>query len=137
MRTTPRPVNVRPTARPAATADAGVATTPLAEAIRRQDWPTARRLLTDQLRSRPNDAAAHAQLGYVLDRLGDSQGALAQYRSATRLDRRNTRYLYRLADLQVATGDRPGAITTLQQILRINPSEPAARARLDQLQGAH
>jgi len=137
VRTTPRPVNVRPTPRPAASADAGVATTPLTEAIRRQDWPTARRLLTDHLRSRPNDAAAHAQLGYVLDRLGDSQGALAQYRSATRLDRRNTRYLHRLADLQVATGDRPGAITTLQQILRINPSEPAARARLDQLQGAH
>lgn len=136
-RTAPRPVNVRPTTRPAATADAGVATTPLTEAIRRQDWPAARRLLTDHLRSRPNDAAAHAQLGYVLDRLGDSQGALAQYRSATRLDRRNTRYLHRLADLQVATGDRPGAITTLQQILRINPSEPAARARLDQLQGAH
>lgn len=133
--TQPRPVNVRsvPTSRSAG--DAGVAVTPLTEALRRQDWATARRLLTDHLRSRPGDAAAHAQLGYVLDRLGDNPGALAQYRTATRLDRRNTRYLHRLADLQVATGDRPGAITTLQQILRINPAEPAARARLDQMQG--
>ncbi len=137
-RTTPRPVNVRPTpTRPAASGDAGVPTTPLTEAIRRQDWAGARRLLADHLRSHPNDAASHAQLGYVLDRLGDSPGALAEYRSATRLDRRNTRYLHRLADLQVATGDRAGAIATLQQILRINPAEPAARARLDQLQGAH
>lgn len=134
---TPRPVNVRPVAaarsipavRPAAT-------TPLTEAIRRQDWAGARRLLTDSLRARPNDAAAHAQLGYVLDRLGDSAGSLSQYRTATRLDRRNTRYLHRLADLQLATGDRAGAVATLQQILRINPAEPAARGRLDQLQGA-
>ncbi len=132
--TPPRPVAA---ARPTATGDAGVAVTPLTDAIRRQDWTAARRLLADQLRAHPNDAAAHAQLGYVLDRLGDSSGALAEYRSATRLDRRNTRYFHRLADLQVATGDRAGAIATLQQILRINPAEPAARARLDQLQGAH
>jgi Flp pilus assembly protein TadD len=126
---------VRPVPRPAG--DAGVATTPLTEAIRRQDWAAARRLLADQIRSHPSDAAAHAQLGYVLDRLGDNPGALAEYRAATRLDRRNTRYLHRLADLQVATGDRAGAVATLQQILRINPAEPAARARLEQMQGAH
>ena len=116
--------------------DGGVATTPLSDAMRRQDWAEARRLLTAELRSRPNDAAGHAQLGYVCDRLGDSRAALNEYRAATRIDRRNTRYFHRLADLQVATGDRPGAIATLQQILRINPQEPAARARLDQM-GAH
>jgi hypothetical protein len=130
----PRPA-VRPVPRPIA--DAGVVATPLTEAIRRQDWAAARRLLADQIHSHPSDAAAHAQLGYVLDRLGDNPGALTEYRSATRLDRRNTRYLHRLADLQVATGDRAGAVATLQQILRVNPAEPAARARLDQMQGAH
>ncbi len=131
---TPRPNTVRPVPRPTTAADAGVAVTPLNDALRRQDWAAARRLLGEHLRAHPSDAAAHAQLGYVLDRLGDSNGALNEYRSATRLDRRNTRYLHRLADLQTSTGDRAGAIATLQQILRINPQEPAARARLDQLQ---
>lgn len=133
--TTPRPTTPRVTTVPRPTAaDAGAAVTPLNDAIRRQDWATARRLLGEHLRAHPGDAAAHAQQGYVLDRLGDANGALAEYRAATRLDRRNTRYLHRLADLQMSTGDRAGAVATLQQILRINPQEPAARARLEQIQ---
>src|SRR5262249_36100416 len=77
-RPTPRPSTPRRPPRgltrppgPAA-ADAGAAVTPLNDAIRRQDWAGARRLLSEHLRAHPGDAAAHAQQGYVLDRLGDA-----------------------------------------------------------------
>ena len=135
-RTVARPVARTVAAHPAS-GDAGTSSSPLNDAMRRQDWAEARRLLNAELRTRPNDAAGHAQLGYVCDRLGDSRAALNEYRAATRSDRRNTRYLHRLADLQIATGDRPGAVATIQQILRINPSEPAAHARLEQMQAGH
>lgn len=110
----------------------------IAEALRSRDWATARTLLESALRSNPNNAELHAQHGNVLDRLGGQQpAALAAYQRAARLDRRNTRYLHRIADLQLATGQRDAAITTLRQILRINPQEPAAQHRLDGLGVAH
>ena len=71
----------------------------------------------------------------MLERLGDRAAALNEYRNATRLDRRNTSYLHRLTDLQVATGDRAGAVATLRQILTITPSDRAAQQRLQALGG--
>jgi Flp pilus assembly protein TadD len=107
----------------------------IAEALRTRDYPLARTLLQNALRSQPNNASLHAQLGNVFERLGDRNAALNEYRTATRLDRRNTTYLHRLADLQVATGDRAGAQATLRQILTIAPDDRAAQARLRSLGG--
>ena len=136
--TPPRPVAVRP--RPAASSGERVSANDprIAAAMQARDWARARTLLESALRTSPRDAALHAQHGNVLDRLGGQQpAALAAYQRAARLDRRNTRYLHRVADLQLATGQREAAVTTLRQILRINPQEPAAQHRLDGLGVAH
>jgi serine/threonine-protein kinase len=125
-RTAPQPTQTASTA--AAAGDARIQ-----EAIRARNYPQARTLLQAALRSQPNSAPLHAQLGNVLDRLGDRPGALAEYRTAVRLDRRNPSYLHRMADLQIATNDRNGAIATLRQILTVAPNDRAARARLTQL----
>lgn len=108
----------------------------IAAALRARDWAGARTLLESALRSSPNNATLHAQHGNVLDRLGQQPEALAAYQRAARIDRRNTGYLHRIADLQLASGQRDAAVTTLRQILRINPQEPAAQHRLEAL-GAH
>ena len=108
----------------------------IADAMRTRDWTTAQSLLRGALRQQPNNAQLHAQLGNVLDRAGNRPEALNEYRAATRIDRRNAGYLHRLADLQLATGDRPGAVTTLQQILSVAPGDPAATRRLAALQPA-
>jgi len=135
--TTPRPAPARP--RPVApSGDRVAANDPrIAAAMQARDWTRARTLIEQALRSNGSNAALHAQHGNVLDRLGGQQpAALAAYQRAVRLDRRNTRYLHRVADLQLATGQRDAAITTLRQILRINPQEPAAQHRLDGLGAA-
>ena len=102
--------------------------------MRARDWSTAQSLLRGALRQQPNNAQLHAQLGNVLDRSGNASEALNEYRAATRIDRRNVGYLHRLTDLQLATGDRAGAVATLRQILTIAPGDPAATRRLAALQ---
>ena len=106
----------------------------IADAMRQRDWATAQSLLRGAIRQQPNSAQLHAQLGNVLARANNNAEALTEYRAATRLDARNVGYLHRLADLQLATGDRPGAVGTLQRILTIAPGDPAATRRLAALQ---
>lgn len=102
--------------------------------MRQRDWATAQTLLRSAIRQQPNSAQLHAQLGNVLARAGSNAEALGEYRTATRLDPRNVGYLHRLTDLQLATGDRAGATTTLRQILTVAPGDPAATRRLSALQ---
>jgi tetratricopeptide (TPR) repeat protein len=98
------------------------------------NWPESAILGLGAIRQQPNSAQLHAQLGNVLARANNNAEALTEYRTATRLDPRNVGYLHRLADLQIATGDRPGAVGTLQRILTIAPGDPAATRRLAALQ---
>ncbi len=105
----------------------------ITEALRTRNYPQARTLLQGALRSQPNNAGLHAQLGNVYERLGNRADALNEYRAATRIDRRNTQYMHRLVDLLVATNDRAGAIATLRQILAIAPNDRAAQGRLTAL----
>ncbi len=123
-------------AQPAAPAVGGTVTANdprITEALRTRNYPQARTLLQGALRSQPNNASLHASLGNVQDRLGNRADALNEYRTATRLDRRNTQYMHRLVDLLVATNDRAGAAATLRQILAITPNDRAAQARLQAL----
>jgi serine/threonine-protein kinase len=106
-------------------------------ALQQRNYAAARPLLQSAVRSNPNNAQLHAQLANALERTGDQRGALTEYAAATRLDRRNTNWLFRLADLQRLTGDRNGAIASYQQILRLIPNDPAATRALQQLQGGH
>lgn len=144
-RPAPAPAVVRPAPAPAPSPTPSHPTAPavgvvsandprIADAMRARDWSTAQSLLRGALRQQPNNAQLHAQLGNVLDRSGNASEALNEYRAATRIDRRNVGYLHRLTDLQLATGDRAGAVATLRQILTIAPGDPAATRRLAALQ---
>lgn len=127
---TPTPT---PVVRPSRPRPQPVDMAPIDAAMRARNWSQARTLLQEAVRRRGSDASLHARLGDANDRLGDQTAALNEYRTATRLDRRNTNYLHRRADLQLATGDRAGAIATLREIQRIRPDDRAAAGRLQSL----
>lgn len=57
-----------------------------------KDWKRARVEMIEALRYDPNDADAHNELGYALEKLGEIDAALAEYRTATHLDPDNTSY---------------------------------------------
>lgn len=131
--TTAQPATTQPVP---ATGGAVAANDPrITAALQQRNYAAARPLLQSAVRSNPNNAQLHAQLANALERTGDQRGALTEYAAATRLDRRNTNWLFRLADLQRLTGDRNGAIASYQQILRLIPNDPAATRALQQLQG--
>jgi hypothetical protein len=56
------------------------------------DWAQARVEMLEALRHEPNSAGAHNDLGYALEKLGELEPALAQYRIAHRLDPTNDTY---------------------------------------------
>jgi len=51
-----------------------------------KDWKRARVEMLEAIRNDPTDADAYNCLGYALEKLGDLNGALKQYRMATHLD---------------------------------------------------
>lgn len=126
-------VSERPTPRPERPRPAPLDLAPIDAAMRARDWARAKTLLQEALRRHRNDPRLHALLGDANDRLGDQRAALTEYRTATRLARRNTNYLHRRADLELATGNRTAAIATLHEIQRIRPDDRAAAGRLHSL----
>jgi Flp pilus assembly protein TadD len=52
-------------------------------------WLRLRRIV---LRLNPNNALAHNDLGFALEKKGDRQGALEEYRAATTLDPKDALY---------------------------------------------
>lgn len=78
-----------------------------------KDWKSARVEMTEAIRHDQSDADAHNGLGYALEKLGDLDGALKEYRIATNLDPDDptyrTHYLDALVKLQArkdASGKR-------------------------------
>ena len=57
-----------------------------------KDWPRARVEMLEAIRHDPQDADAHNGLGYALDKLGNLDGALKEYRIATHLDPDDSSY---------------------------------------------
>lgn len=51
-----------------------------------KNWKRARVEMLEAIRHDPDDADAHNGLGYALDKLGDLDGALREYRTATHLE---------------------------------------------------
>ncbi len=51
-----------------------------------KEWKRARVEMLEALRNDPTDADAHNGLGYALDKLGDLDGALKEYRTASHLE---------------------------------------------------
>ncbi|MGE5325642.1 MAG: tetratricopeptide repeat protein [Deltaproteobacteria bacterium] len=57
-----------------------------------KDWPRARIEMLEAIRHDPQDADAHNGLGYALEKLGNLDGALKEYRIATHLDPDDSSY---------------------------------------------
>ena len=57
-----------------------------------KEWKRARVEMLEALRHDPNDADAHNGLGYALEKLGDINSALKEYRVATHLEPDNASY---------------------------------------------
>jgi tetratricopeptide (TPR) repeat protein len=57
-----------------------------------KDWARARVEMLEAIRHDPQDADAHNGLGYALDKMGDLDGALKQYRIATHLEPDDSSY---------------------------------------------
>jgi len=57
-----------------------------------KEWKRARVEMLEALRHDPNDADAHNGLGYALEKLGDIDSALKEYRVATHLEPDNPSY---------------------------------------------
>jgi Tetratricopeptide repeat len=57
-----------------------------------KDWPRARVEMLEAIRHDPQDADAHNGLGYALEKLGNLDGALKEYRIATHLDPDDSSY---------------------------------------------
>lgn len=58
-----------------------------------KDWKRARAEMLEAIRHKPDDADAHNGLGYSLEKLGDVDQALQQYRTATHLEPDDPEYL--------------------------------------------
>jgi serine/threonine-protein kinase len=104
-------------------------------AYQHRDYAQARTLASAAVHEQPSSADAHALLAEILGRGNDTNGALNEWRAASRLSPRNTEYLHRIANIQLDRFDRAGATATLRQILQITPNDTAAQRQLASLGG--
>jgi len=82
------------------------------------------------IRVNPNDAAAHRELGLVLNREGDWDGMIAQEREAVRLDPGDEVAHRELANQLGNAMDLGGWIAEAQQAVRLNPDDALAHQSL-------
>jgi Flp pilus assembly protein TadD len=79
----------------------------------------------------PTDQAdAHASLGSALAQEGDTDGAIAEYRAAIRLNPKNVGVRRSLAAALRLKGDLDGAIAQYRAVLRLEPSDQVTRWQL-------
>ncbi len=84
------------------------------------------RLLTSELQAAAErEASQLTQIGRLQAQAGDARAARAAFRAALRADPSHRVALMRLAELDIAEGDRAGAEAHLAALRRIDPAEPA------------
>jgi tetratricopeptide (TPR) repeat protein len=82
--------------------------------------------------ARPDNVAAHVNLGAALNQTGDLKGAMEQFEITLRLDPNNTTAHYNLAVLLARENKHQEAILHLQAVLSVNPNDFSARFLLAQ-----
>lgn len=78
----------------------------------------------------PADVAARVELGNALDDVGDSAGAIAQYREAIRIDPKFARAYRNLALAHIRQGQWEAAESAARDAVRIEPNYVQARCDL-------
>jgi tetratricopeptide (TPR) repeat protein len=71
-----------------------------------KDWKRARVEMIEAIRHDQSDADAHNGLGYALEKLGDLDGAIREYRTATHLDPDDPTYRTHYLDMLVKLSQR-------------------------------
>lgn len=94
------------------------------DAIQKQDFEGAKKILTDAAAKDPKDPQAAFYLGVALDGLGDVAGAMGQYKKALELDPKLVDAAVNLSAAQVEQKDAAGALATAEQGLKANPKSP-------------
>ena len=94
------------------------------DAIQKQDFASAKKVLTDAVAKDAKDPQAAFYLGVAMDGLGDVTGAMAQYKKALALDPKLVEAAVNLSGAQFEQKDAAGALTTSEQGLRANPKSP-------------
>lgn len=94
------------------------------DAIQKQDFETAKRVLREATAKDPKDPQAAFYLGVALDGGGDVAGAIAQYKKALELDPKLVEAAVNLSGAQFDQKDAAGALATAEQGLKANPKSP-------------
>ena len=94
------------------------------DAIQKQDYAGAKKVLGDAVAKDPKDPQAVFYLGVALDGLGDTPGAVAQYKKALELDPKLVEAAVNLSGAQYEQKDAAGALATAEQGLKANPKSP-------------
>lgn len=81
----------------------------------------------EQIKINPRNAAAHANLGAVLQKSGQYDAALAQYNAAEFIDPNNITIRLNLGTLYQAKGDINTAMRAYDTILQVDPKNVLAR----------
>lgn len=91
------------------------------DAIQKQDFATAKQVLSEATAKDPKDPQAAFYLGVALDGTGDGAGAMAQYKKALELDPKLVEAAVNLSGAQYDQKDAAGALATAEQGLKANP----------------
>ena len=94
------------------------------DAIQKQDFAAAKSVLTDAVGKDPKDPQAAFYLGVAMEGLGDSAGAMTQYKKALELDPKLVEAAVNLSGDQYDKKDAAGALATAEQGLKANPKSP-------------
>lgn len=94
------------------------------DAIQKQDFAEAKKVLSQAAASEPKDPQAAFYLGVAMDGLGELPGAMAQYKKALELDPKLVEAAVNLSGAQYEQKDAAGALATAEQGLKANPKSP-------------
>ncbi len=94
------------------------------DAIKAQDFPKAKSLLTEARTENPKDSQAAFYLGVALEGLNDAAGATAAYKDALALDPKLTEASVNLSALLLDAKDAPGALSVAETGLKTAPKQP-------------
>jgi Flp pilus assembly protein TadD len=94
------------------------------DAIQKQDFEGAKKVLSEAASKDPKDPQAAFYLGVALDGLGDVPGAMTHYKKALELDPKLVEAAVNLSGAQYEQKDAAGALATAEQGLKANPKSP-------------
>jgi membrane associated rhomboid family serine protease len=95
------------------------------DAYDRRDWKTAAELLRQRIAKAPNDATAHALLGYCLQSDKQVDAAIGEYQRTLQLDASIVWVRLNLVELQLNKQDYAAAKQNITPLLDREPADPA------------